>query len=135
MWNPVEIEPAPEHFSADSIPAPITVGAKFWNNDLRVVVITEVAKQSNPWPDSDSIQTWHQTNAGRFDTMSGSLRRIGRLARYAPVGYSSGYDAEDHPVGTSYGDIKHLSPADARVRAAERARNLTAIDALPDPAA
>lgn len=80
-----------EHFSVDNYP--ITVGAKFWNNDLRVCEITEVATYSNKYTDSGCVQTWHATNRGEFDTLSGHLRHIGRLVRYW-----DGKDAEAQPL-------------------------------------
>lgn len=85
---------AGEYYSADAWP--VTVGAKFWDNNLRVVQVTEVAVDSNPYPDGET-QTWHQTTSGRVDTISGKLSRIGRLAREF-----EGLNAEKFKPGTDY---------------------------------
>jgi|HubBroStandDraft_3_1064219.scaffolds.fasta_scaffold643533_1 hypothetical protein len=89
------------YLSADPKPEPVEVGRRFWNNDLRVVEVTELACAANPWPDTDATQTWHKTSAGRFDTMSGKMREYGRLARYC-----DGYDAELYQPGVRFADIK-----------------------------
>lgn len=88
-----------QHFSVDGFP--IEVDAQYWNNDLRVVKITDVATHSNPYADTGETQTWHQTGAGQFDTLSGGLRRIGRLVRWF-----EGKDAATFAPGTYYGDVK-----------------------------
>jgi spore coat protein U-like protein len=88
-----------EHYSADN--HPVTAGARFWDNNLRVVEITAVGDYSNAYADSGETQTWHDTTGGSADTLSGSLRRIGRLARYY-----GGKDAEDYPAGTNYAEVK-----------------------------
>ena len=91
-----------EHYASDG--TPVTVGAKFWSNDLRVVQVSEVASSSNAYADTGETQTWHQTGDGRFDTLSGALQPYGRLVRYfnGSKGYKS---AEDYPVGTSYNNL------------------------------
>ena len=85
---------------------PVKVGAKFWNNDLRVCVVTEEPRPHNSrrYPGGE-ISTWHQTDAGSFDTMTGGLE--GRLTRYYPS-YQRGskHDAENYAPGTYYGDVK-----------------------------
>lgn len=86
------------HFSTDNYP--VRVGAKFWNNDLRVCEITEVAVSSNDYP-GGYTQTWHQTNRSRFDTVTPFHPNLGRLSRY----YGN-RDAEQYPVGTSYSEVK-----------------------------
>lgn len=88
-----------EHYSGDGYP--VKVGAHFWNNDMRVAEITEVAAHSNAYADTGEIQTWHQTQAGQFDTLSGTMRKWGRLYRYV-----EGKNAENYPAGTNYRDVK-----------------------------
>jgi len=89
----------PEHFSCDN--QPVTIGARFWSNDMRVVMITTVARTSNPYQDR-CTQTWHDTaDGGMFDTLDGDMRPHGRLVRYL-----DGKDAENYPAGTNYADIK-----------------------------
>ena len=78
---------------------PVTVGAKFWDNNLRVVQVTEVAKYSNNY--QDAIQTWHSTTDGESDTLSGNQREWGRLVRYFEK-----KDAEGYPVGTNWSDAR-----------------------------
>ncbi|MGA2412770.1 MAG: hypothetical protein ABSG46_20600 [Candidatus Binataceae bacterium] len=90
-----------EHKSSDG--HAIEVGKKFWNNDLRVCEITEVASWSNEYADTGCTQTWHDTNKGHFDTLDGSMKPYGRLARYY-----GGKDAERYEAGTYYGDISGL---------------------------
>jgi hypothetical protein len=95
-----------EHYSCDY--QPIKVGAKFWNNDLRVVEVTEVAVNNNKYADSGCIQTWHRTTEGNgkgggdFDTLNGSMQPYGRLVRY----YEQ-RDAEKYAPGTNFADIKN----------------------------
>lgn len=89
-----------DHKSCDNYP--VTVGAKFWSNDLRVVKITEVApRPGNTYSDTGCTQTWHKTTDGIFDTLDGSMQPYGRLVRFY-----SGSDAEDFEPGTNYADIK-----------------------------
>lgn len=87
------------HRSTDGYP--VEIDRQFWNNDLRVVKITGVAVSQNAYADSGEIQTWHQTPAGRFDTMSGSLSHTGRLSRYY-----RGKDAQEFPPGMSFSEIR-----------------------------
>jgi hypothetical protein len=84
-----------EYMSADN--QPVTVGAKFWDNDLRVVQVTEVARHSNTYADTGETQTWHRTTSGSSDTLTGTMRPYGRLARFF-----EGLDAEQYPLGTRY---------------------------------
>lgn len=85
---------------------PVTVGARFWSNDLRVVEVTKVADHSNAYSDTGEIQTWHDTTVGSADTLSGTLREYGRLTRFYPHQPArNSEDAADHPVGTSYSDL------------------------------
>jgi hypothetical protein len=88
-----------QYFSVDNVL--IEVGAKFWDNNLQVVQITEVATHSNAYADTGEIQTWHNHTRGSSDTLTGRLRQIGRLVRYF-----EGKNATDYPNGTSYNDIK-----------------------------
>lgn len=88
-----------KHYSADNVE--ITLGAKFWDNNLKVVQITKVADYSNPYADSGETQTWHSTTKGSCDTLTGSMRPYGRLAHRF-----EGKDAEDYPAGTSYRDAR-----------------------------
>lgn len=76
-------------------------GACFWDNNLRVVKVTETAVSSNDYGDTGVTQTWHETTGGRYDTLSGELYRFGRLARHY-----EGRDASAYPAGTSYNDVK-----------------------------
>jgi hypothetical protein len=95
-------EHEPEYWSCDGYP--VVVGAKFWNNDMRVCQVTEIACHSNAYSDTGETQTWHQTGDGQFDTLSGSMQKFGRLVRH--VYGSKGYkNAEDYPVGTSYNNL------------------------------
>jgi hypothetical protein len=87
------------HFSTDG--QPVTVGAKFWDNNLRVVQMTEIACHSNAYADTGETQTWHQTGDGQFDTLSGTMQPYGRLARRF-----EGKDAENYAPGTNYRDVK-----------------------------
>lgn len=89
-----------EHKSSDGYP--VTVGAKFWNNDLRVCVIERVADHSNAYSDTGETQTWHRTDKGSFDTLTGSMQRYGRLVRWF-----QGKNAEDFAPGTTYVDTEH----------------------------
>jgi hypothetical protein len=88
------------HLSCDS--QPVEAGRKFWNNDLRVVAVTEVAAWDNPYADTGCTQTWHNTTDGSFDTLNGSMQPYGRLVRRF-----EGKDAEDYEPGTSYADIRN----------------------------
>lgn len=97
----LETEPPPDHRSADGYP--VTVGAKFWNNDLRICRITAIGQQSRiPYADTGEFQTWHKHTDGISDTMTGYMRRYGRLARYC-----DGKDAENYEPGTDYSEIRH----------------------------
>jgi hypothetical protein len=101
------------HTHSDSIPAdcpfvhrsvdgyPVEVGKKFWDNDLRVVQITELGTRSQEYQDSGCYATWHKHTRGISDTLTGHLQGIGRLVRY----YER-RDAEDYEPGTSFLDIK-----------------------------
>jgi hypothetical protein len=88
-----------EHFSTDGFP--VTEGAKFWDNDLRVVQVTRVAAHSNRYADTGEIQTWHNTTSGSSDTLTGTMQPYGRLAHVF-----EGLDADDYPVGTAYASVK-----------------------------
>jgi len=83
------------HYSADS--QPVTVGARFWDSNLRVVQITKVTSYANPYGSTGETQTWHATTGGDCDTLSGSLRQYGRLARYF-----EGEDAGLFEPGTAF---------------------------------
>ncbi len=93
-----------EHRSCDGFT--VTVGARFWSNDLRVVQVTAVAVHSNDYR-GEATQTWHRTTEGRggmgsdFDTLDGALYPYGRLVRYY-----GGRDAGDYEPGTSYASVK-----------------------------
>lgn len=86
------------HYSNDGYP--VTVGAKFWNNDLKVCEITRVAVDSNDYP-GGYVQTWHQTNRSRFDTVKPHHPNLGRLSRFC-----GNKDAERYAVGTNYSEVK-----------------------------
>ena len=88
-----------EHRSSDGYL--IEVGARFWDNDLRVLEITGVADHSTPYADTGEIQTWHRTTRGISDTLSGRLQAYGRMARRY-----EGLDASNYAPGTSYADAK-----------------------------
>jgi hypothetical protein len=88
-----------EHRSVDGYP--VEVDKQFWNNDLRVVKVTEVAVHANAYSDTGETHTWHRTNQGSFDTLSGTMRPYGRLVRYF-----EGKDAEQYAPGASYSEIK-----------------------------
>lgn len=88
-----------QHLSADGYP--ITLGARFWDNDLKVLAITGVADHSNDYADTGCVQTWHRTTRGISDTMSGHMQKYGRMARFF-----RGKDAEDYDPGTNYADIE-----------------------------
>jgi hypothetical protein len=92
------VSEAGQHFANDG--APVTPGAKFWDNDLRVVQVTEVASHSNPYP-GGYTQTWHRTTHGSSDTMKPHADWAGRLTRRF-----EGLDAKDYPPGTRYADVK-----------------------------
>jgi len=113
--EPAEVTSA-TYFSADNYDPPnqariegfpVTVGAQFWSNDLRVVKVTELARHQNAYSDTGCVQTWHETTegdggrGGSFDTLSGAMRQYGRLARWF-----EGKNAEDYAPGTQYADIK-----------------------------
>lgn len=85
------------YLSADGYP--VTVGARFWDDNLRVVKITKVAAHSNSYAGTGETQTWHDTTDGMRDTLSGKMQRWGRLARFF-----EGKDAQSWPPGTSYPD-------------------------------
>lgn len=89
-----------EHRSADGYP--VEVGKHFWTNDLRVAVITELGTRPQLWQGGPETQTWHEHTDGISDTMTGSLQRFGRLARYF-----EGKDAEQFPAGTNYSEVKY----------------------------
>lgn len=86
-----------EHESTDGYP--VTAGARFWDNNLRVVQVTEVAQHSNKYADTGEVQTWHGTTGGASDTLTGTMQPFGRLARYF-----EGRDAEQFAPGTSFKD-------------------------------
>jgi hypothetical protein len=88
-----------EYLSVDG--EPVTAGAKFWDNNLRVVEVTRVAAWDNKYADTGETQTWHDTTAGSSDTLSGAMHRWGRLVRRY-----GGKDAEDYPAGTNYSEVK-----------------------------
>lgn len=88
-----------QHVSVDGYP--VEVGKRFWDNDLKVVEITVVATNSNPYSDTGWTQTWHKHTGGISDTLSGYGAKWGRLARYF-----EGRDAEQHEPGTKFSDIK-----------------------------
>jgi hypothetical protein len=89
-----------EHRSADNYP--VTAGARFWTNDLRVARITEVgAREARPYADTGEYATWHKHTDGMSDTLTGHMRQYGRLARFF-----QGKDAENYEPGTNYRDIK-----------------------------
>ncbi|HEX4715492.1 MAG TPA: hypothetical protein VH164_11245 [Ktedonobacteraceae bacterium] len=85
------------HYSVDQYP--VTVGAKFWNNDLRVCEITEVAAHSNDYP-GGYVQTWHRTTNGSFDTVAPHHPNLGRLVRFY-----EGKDAERFEAGTNFNEL------------------------------
>ena len=87
------------HYACDG--TPVTVGAKFWDNNLRVVQITEIAAHSNEYADTGEIQTWHKHTGGSSDTLTGTMQPYGRLVRRF-----AGLDAEAYPVGTEYRNVK-----------------------------
>lgn len=89
----------PGHYVSDGYR--VTVGARFWSNDLRVVEVTSVADHSNPYSDTGETQTWHGTTGGSFDTLTGPIQPYGRLARFC-----RGKDAALHQPGTEYRDVK-----------------------------
>jgi hypothetical protein len=88
-----------DYLSADGYP--VTKGAKFWDNDLKVVEITKVAGHAYPYADTGCVSTWHETTNGSSDTLDGHMQPYGRLARYFER-----KDAETLPVGTNYSDVK-----------------------------
>lgn len=77
------------------------VGRHFWTNDLRVAVITELGTRSQAYADTGEFATWHKHTDGSSDTLTGSMQRYGRLARYF-----EGKDAEKYPAGTNYSEVK-----------------------------
>lgn len=80
--------------------APVKVGAKFWDNNLRVVEVTRVGDgYSRVYGDCPEIQTWHKTTGGSSDTMTGGM--AGRLARRF-----EGKDAENYAPGTNYSEVR-----------------------------
>jgi hypothetical protein len=89
---------ATTHYSVDAYP--VVMGAKFWNNDLRVCEITEVASHSNDYP-GGYTQTWHRSTHGSFDTVKPHHPNLGRLVRYY-----EGIDAEKYAPGTEFNVIK-----------------------------
>ncbi len=105
---PAEVTPADgNHRSCDGFP--VTAGARFWSNDLRVVQVTVVATHANAYSDTGCTQTWHRTTqspgsgmGSDFDTLDGALEPYGRLVRYY-----GGLDAMDYyEPGTSYASVK-----------------------------
>jgi hypothetical protein len=89
-----------EYLSADGYP--VEVGKKFWDNDLRVVQILQVAYiPARPYSDTGETSTWHKHTGGSSDTLTGYMRQYGRLARYF-----EGKDAEKFDNGTQYADTK-----------------------------
>lgn len=87
-----------EFRSADNYP--VEVGRKFWDNDLKVVEITELGTRSQDYADTGEKQTWHKTTGGSSDTLTGFMRQYGRLARYF-----EGRDAEKLQPGTRYSEV------------------------------
>jgi len=87
------------HKSADGYP--VEVGRKFWDNDLRVVQITELGTRSQAYADTGEFATWHKHTRGISDTLTGSMQRIGRLVRRY-----EGYDAENYEPGKSFLDVR-----------------------------
>lgn len=88
-----------EYLSVDGFP--VGVGGRFWNNDLQVVEVREVAVSSNAYADTGETQTWHRTTSGSSDTLSGRLQPYGRLVKVF-----EGLDASRFPAGTRYADVK-----------------------------
>lgn len=90
-----------EHRSADGFL--ISVGEKFWDNDLRVCTVIAVGEHnnSNSYANTGETQTWHKTTRGSSDTLTGHMQPYGRLARFF-----GGKNAADYPDGTSYNEIK-----------------------------
>jgi hypothetical protein len=93
-----ELTETSEHKSVDGYP--VVVGAKFWNNDLRVCQVTEVASHSNAYASTGATQTWHKTDCGSFDTLTDDMAEYGRLTRYF-----QGLDAEKYESGTKYSEV------------------------------
>ena len=97
--------PESEYLSADGYP--VTEGARFWDtrfwdNNLRVVQVTQVAAYPNTYADTGELQTWHKTTGGTSDTLTGAMQPYGRLARFF-----EGQDAENHASGTNFKDVKN----------------------------
>lgn len=86
-------------FSSDN--CPVEVGKRFWTNDLRVVTVTALGTRDQDYSDTGERQAWHRTTDGISDTLTGHMRQYGRLVRFY-----GGLDAERHPDGTNYGDVK-----------------------------
>jgi hypothetical protein len=86
-----------EHRSADNYP--VEVGQKFWVNGLRVARITELGTRAQAY--TDTVITWHKHTDGISDTLTGHMRKYGRLARFF-----LGKDAEKYEPGTNYSDVK-----------------------------
>lgn len=106
LLEPAGVPEFPEHYSSDGYP--IKVGAKFWDNNLRVVQITKVADWDERYSDTGEKQTWHDTTGGHADTLSGALREYGRLTRWFPMNrpYRERKDAEAYAAGTDYNSVK-----------------------------
>lgn len=90
----------PEYISADGYP--IREDEKFWDKNLRVVAVTHVATDSNPYPEMGT-QTWHRTTGGLADSFAGNDAQWGGLAKREPFTRKS---ADDYETGTNYADIK-----------------------------
>lgn len=89
----------PEFRSADGYP--VEVGKKFWDNDLQVVQITELAERGQMYSDTGESAWWHHHTRGISDTLTGTMQKFGRLGRYF-----EGLDAEKYEPGTKYADVK-----------------------------
>lgn len=89
-----------EHRATDG--TPIKLGARFWDNNLRVVEITRVGNgMSRTYSDTGEISTWHETTGGSSDTLTGYMAKYGRL-----TGTFEGKKASDYPAGTNYSEVK-----------------------------
>jgi hypothetical protein len=69
------------HRTADGFP--IVVGQYYWNNDLALCQVTQVAAYQNAYQDW-GLQTWHKTTKGDFDSLD-PRHDIGRLAKRHPT--------------------------------------------------
>lgn len=96
-----------EHVHLSSDDYPVVPGAKFWDNNLRVVEIKASDRTyptSRTYADTGEISTWHdQVEGGSSDTLTGDMRPYGRLTRFYP--HNSGKDATNYPLGTDYNTL------------------------------